>query len=112
MKLATHDLNNVQFCLTYYLRGPIQRVPELSPFSNSVYPYRESLCLKLVPQFSSHLNDIFNVCLISFDNVVIGGILVTVITDSSSCSCFQMTNLTISEKVSRFHFYYKRRTSD
>jgi len=49
--------------------------PELCPFLKLLYPYRESLCLKLLQQFSSHLYFIFfMVFLISFDKVKIMGV--------------------------------------
>ena len=62
-RLNVHDI-----CFVRFGTG----VPELYPFLKLVYPYRESLCLKLLQQFSCHLLNVFMVYLISFDKVEIG----------------------------------------
>ena len=67
-------------CLLYFVWGQTQGIKSSSPFSQKCfYQDWESLCLKLLPQFSSHLND----CLFLHDKVEIIGILIT-ISESSS----------------------------
>ena len=41
-----------------------QRVSIVMPFLKLLYPYRESLCLKLLPQFSSHVNETCCTCIL------------------------------------------------
>ena len=80
MKLAAHDPYAVVMCIICV--RPTPRVPELGPFFKiPLHPYRENLFLKLLSQFSNHLNDIFFFFLISLDKAGVEGIL-TSISDS------------------------------
>ena len=60
MKLATHRPNEQKMFMTHVLCGQITGFPELCPFKKYIYiyiySYRESLCFKLLPHFSSHPN--------------------------------------------------------
>jgi len=41
-----------------YVLWSLPRVPEVCPFFKDLkYPYRECMCLKFLPQFSSHSNE-------------------------------------------------------